>query len=274
MPRPKAPRGQLDDALKQLDAYIASSHTKPGVLNALTKKVEVYQRLHERELDQKSEDLKGHVVQLREQLEQFDGVDATKIKELTDELRTTKNQLENVRVSNASIVTERDDARGKLGNVTKLLQWLAQQVNEPKRLTVAVRAFAEHGKDSKPIVDILFGTGTTEEWMKTSTSRQKLVETFKQHRGSTDAGDVQVREFCRMYLAQKHDLDVEKHLQANAEGARQEQAQEDERDRLLQQSREQQAARQRRGAAVQQMIDAADNAQFSPAPRMRGDLEW
>jgi vacuolar-type H+-ATPase subunit I/STV1 len=273
-PRPRSLKTQLLECMTQLDEYIKSDDARkqPAVVNALTMKLEVFQKLMAREDEQR--DLDGQIAALEQKLATFDDVDPQAVSLLTEENRTLKVQLENLRASNASTVTERDDARGQLDNALKFLQWLAQQVNEPKKVILAARAFAEYGRDSKVLVDAIMSVGTCAEWEKLAASKQKLVETFKEYRTTTNPAGIKSREFCRLVLAAKHGTNIDKVLAEQAEQARQQEASEEQRHERAVFEREQLIARQRREAARQAQIDAADREQSSPAPSPRGDLEW
>ena len=238
----------------------------------MTTKLEVFQKLIAREDEQR--DLDAQIAALEKKLATFDGVDPQAVSSLSEENRALRVQLENSRTSNASTVTERDDARGRLDNALKLLRWLAQQVNEPKKVIVATRAFAEYGRYSKILVDAIMSPGTCAEWEKLAASKQRLVETFKQYRTTTNADDIKSREFCRLVLAIKHGTDIDKMLAELAEQVRQQGEREEQRHERAVFEREQLIARRMREAARQAQIDAADREQFGPAPSPRGDLEW
>ena len=257
-PRPRAPRGQLDAALKQLDAYIASGQTKPGVLNALTKKIDVFQRLHERELDANAENLKTEVEQLREQVAKYSGIDPDGIQSLTAEINTTKIQHENIRASNRSLLSERDDAQNKLVNVTTLLKWITTRENDDRRLPIALDAFVAHGKDSKLLVDMLLGTGTTEGWLQISVSRTKLIERYRENKNARDPEGQQAASFCKVMLAKKFDTDIDRVLAEQTEATRQQDVREAQRHQNAVFERERMIARQRRDLAIQAQLHSME----------------
>jgi hypothetical protein len=258
-----------------LDKYAQNEHPRPSVMNALSKRVDVLSRLQERFLDAKSEGLAGQCTELREQLAKFDGVDPSEIQGLKTELNTLKIQNDTLRAHNSSTLVERDAARTALQTMTACVRWMCTRASDEKKLTIAVAAFVEMGKDAKPLIDGLLGNDTCLVWER-FTSKQKLIETYRDRIRSTDADEIRLREFARMYLAQKHQVDVDKVLAEQAEIARKTQAEEDRRYERERQAREQAAVAIRQSQAMDNMIRAAEAGCYNrpAAPVVRGDWEW
>jgi hypothetical protein len=257
-PRPRAPRGQLDAALKQLDAYIASGHTKPGVLNALTKKIEVFQRLHERELDQKYEGLQVEAAQLRQQVAKYAGFDPDKIQSLTAELNSTKIQNENIRSSNQSYASELATERAKSANLTALLAWVTSRANPERKTAIAIECFIVHGTTGQPLVDALMSAGTYSNWEQLSTSKPKLIDTYREAKNDRDPEAQQTASFCKLMLAKKFETDIDALLAEQAERVRQQDVRESQRHENAVFEREQMVARRRREDAQEEMIRRAE----------------
>jgi len=277
MPRAKGYKDDLEAAVKQLDDYIASGGTKPGVLNGLTKKIEVYQRLHERFLDQRSENLQSQLTEARAQLAKFDGVNPNEIISLRSELTTLQNQNTTLRSSNASLMAERDTARQEVTSFTASLKWMCGRATPDRRLHIATCAFIEIGRDSRPIVDTLLSTGTYAEWEKLAASKQRLIETYRQHLRATNADDIGLREFAKQCLKDKHSCDVEKLLAEQAEEARKTSANEDAKYRQQEQQRAEAQERRRMDYAQEMLIRQAEDrtGPYAPVPVVpRHDLEW
>jgi hypothetical protein len=93
---------------------------------------------------------------------------------------------------------------------------------------------------------------------------------------SPNSDEIRLREFCKLYLAQKFRCDVDAVIKAAGEEARKQQAEEDRRHEQERQAREQAAEAIRQSQAMDNMIRAAEAGYYNrpAAPVVRGDLEW
>jgi hypothetical protein len=252
----------------------AGDRPRPSVVNALQAKIEVYNRLLEREDAEKKSGLEAQVLELQWRLHQFDNIDPAQIATLNEETRTLRVELENSRAGNRILLSERDTARQQTGTVTSLLKWLVGRVDEPKRFELAVRVFVEHGRDAKILVDALTSSGTCAEWEGLATSKQKLVLYYRENKNARDPESQQTVDFCKTYLAAKHSVDIEAILREETEKARQQEERESNRHDELVFQRELAASRARRDAAREMEIRRAENDQYRPASRMGGVEQW